>query len=220
MKRFSTLWGVSSLSCLSRIDHTNNVNTANTVAASNGIGSQKQIHRVSGGLLLAILSILELDGNAFLEVNSEVLGLVRGSQGVLGQLPHVGWRSSVGIFQNAGLVGAVGEVLIHRPGLGLRRSNRDALLGSVSEEIVAAGETFVKDGVTPWGNDLNVGLQSVECKLEADLVVTLTGATVGNSEAALALIDDAGVKKRYQLIGLEVPASMDLPGQQQSEHGR
>ena len=33
---------------------------------------------------------------------------------------------------------------------------------------------------SPWGNDLNVGLQTVESKLETDLVVTLTSTAVGN----------------------------------------
>lgn len=84
----------------------------------------------------------------------------------------------------------MGQVLVHTPGLGLGRGDRNVLLGGVSQEIVAASETLIEDRVTPWGNDLDLGLQSVESKLEADLVVTLASATVGNSEASLALFDN------------------------------
>jgi hypothetical protein len=83
----------------------------------------------------------------------------------------------------------VGQVLIHGPGLGLGGGDGDALLGSVGEEIVTADEALVEDGVTPGGNDLDVGLEGVEGKLEANLVVTLAGAAVGDSEAALALVN-------------------------------
>jgi len=39
---------------------------------------------------------------------------------------------------------------------------------------------------TPWGNDLDVGLEGVVGELETDLVVTLSGASVGNVLAVLA----------------------------------
>jgi hypothetical protein len=81
----------------------------------------------------------------------------------------------------------VSQVLIHGPGLGLGGGYGNALLGSVGEEIVTADEALVENGVTPRGNDLNVGLEGVEGKLEANLVVTLASAAVGDSEAALAL---------------------------------
>ena len=37
---------------------------------------------------------------------------------------------------------------------------------------------------TPWGNDLDVRLEAVEGQLESDLVVTLSGAAVGDVLAA------------------------------------
>ena len=166
---------------------THDINTTNTVAAGNGVGSQEDVNGVSDGLLLAIRGELKLNRNTLLEVNGEVLGLVRGSQGVLGQLPHVGGRSGVGVLQDTGLVGAVGQVLVHAPGLGLGRGDRDALLSGVGEEVVTASETLVEDGVTPRGDDLDLGLEGVESKLEADLVVALAGAAVGDGETALAL---------------------------------
>lgn len=167
---------------------THNINTANTVATGNGVSSQEEINGVGAGLLLAVLGELQLDRNTLLEVDGEVLGLVGGSQGVLGQLPHVGGGSSVGILENTGLVRAVGQVLVHAPGLGLGGCDGNALLGSVRQKVVTASEALVEDRITPRGNDLDLGLESVECKLEANLVVTLTSAAVGDSEAALALI--------------------------------
>lgn len=83
----------------------------------------------------------------------------------------------------------MGQVLIHAPGLGLGGGNGNALLGGIGKEIVTAGETLVEDGVAPRGDDLDGRLQGVEGKLETNLVVTLTGAAVGNGEAALALLE-------------------------------
>jgi hypothetical protein len=165
-----------------------NVDTADTVAAGNGISSQEEVNSIRGGLLLAVLSVLELDGKALLEVEGEVLGLVGGRQRVDSELPHVGGRSDIGVLENTGLIRAVSQVLIHTPGLGLGGSDRDVLLGSIGEEIVTASETLVEDGVTPGSNDLDVGLQSVEGEFEADLVITFSSATVGNSETALPLL--------------------------------
>jgi hypothetical protein len=165
-----------------------NVDTADTVAAGNGISSQEEVNSIRGGLLLAVFGVLELDGKTLLEVEGEVLGLVGGGQRVDSELPHVGGRSDIRVLENTGLIGAVSQVLIHTPGLGLGGSDRDVLLGSIGEEIVTASETLVEDGVTPGSNDLDVGLQSVEGEFEADLVVTFSGATVGNSETALPLL--------------------------------
>lgn len=166
---------------------TYNVDTANTVSAGNGVGSQEKINRIGDSLLLAVLGELKLDGNTLLKVNNKVLRLVGGSHGVLGQLPHVDGRSSVRVLQNTGLVGAVGQVLIHTPGLGLGGGNGNTLLGGVGKEIVTAGETLIEDGVTPGGDDLDVGLKGVESKLEAYLIVALAGAAVGDGETSLAL---------------------------------
>lgn len=164
-----------------------NIDTANTVAAGDSVGSQEDVNGVGDGLLLAILGVLKLDGDTLLEVDGEVLGLVRGGQGVRRQLPHVGGGSGVRVLQDTGLVGAMGQVLIHTPGLGLGGGDGDALLSGIGKEIVTAGETLVEDGVAPRGDNLDGGLQGVESKLETNLVVTLTSAAVGNGEAALAL---------------------------------
>ena len=59
----------------------------------------------------------------------------------------------------------------------------------VLQEIVAALEAVVEDRVTPWGNDLDGRLESVERKLETNLVITLASAAVRDSEAAFLLSD-------------------------------
>ena len=165
-----------------------NVDTADTVAAGDGVGGQEELDGVGDDLGLAGLGVLELDGVTLLEVKGEVLGLIGGGQGGLGKLPHVLGRGDVGVLQDTGLVGAVGQVLVHAPGLGLGGSDGDILLGGIGEQIVTAGEALVEDGVAPGGDDLDVGLQGIEGQLETDLVVTLTSATVGDGEAALALL--------------------------------
>ena len=163
------------------------IDTTNTVAAGNGVSGEEELDGVGSNLLLATLGVLELDGNTLLEVDSEVLGLIGGGQGVLGQLPHVGGRSGIGILQNTSLVRAVRKVLIHRPGLGLSGGDGNTLLLGVVEQVLTALEALVEDGVAPRGNDLDVRLEGVEGKFEANLIVTLTSAAVGDSEAALAL---------------------------------
>ena len=48
---------------------------------------------------------------------------------------------------------------------------------------------------TPWGNNLDVGLQAVEGKLETNLVVALARAAVGDKLAAF-LLGDADLGSR------------------------
>lgn len=79
----------------------------------------------------------------------------------------------------------MGQVLVGGPGLGLGLGDWDALLLGVLNQVRATLEALDKLGQTPRSNDLNVGLEGVEGKLETDLIVTLAGAAVGNGEAAL-----------------------------------
>lgn len=165
----------------------NNVNTANTVTTGNGVGSQEELDRVGNSLLLAVLGVLQLHRETLVEVDDEVFRLVGSGERVGGQFPHVSGRSGVGVLQDTGLVGAVGQVLVHTPWLGLGRGDGNALLSGVVKQGITASEAVVEDGVTPRGNDLDVGLQGVEGELEANLVVTLTGATVRDGDGTFPL---------------------------------
>jgi hypothetical protein len=81
------------------------------------------------------------------------------------------------------------QVLVHAPWLALCAGDRDALGSGVVKEVASALELIVEDRVAPWCDDGDGRLKGVECKLESDLVVTLAGAAVGNSEASLLLRD-------------------------------
>lgn len=81
----------------------------------------------------------------------------------------------------------MGQVLIHRPWLALCAADWDSGCGGVIQKGVTAGKTLVEFWHSPWCNDLDLWLQSIECKLETNLIVTLSGATVADCEAALLL---------------------------------
>jgi hypothetical protein len=163
-----------------------NVDTANTVLAGNGVDGQEELGGIGDGLAAGEL---DLDGETLLEVQDKVLGLFGSLCGVDGQLPHVLGGSDVGVLEDTGLVTAVSQVLVHAPGLALCAGDGDARLLGVVEKILTTLEAVVEDGVAPWGNDLDGGLQGVEAELEADLVVTLASAAVGDGETALLLGD-------------------------------
>lgn len=161
------------------------VDTADTVATSDRVGGQENVLSVGGGLVLAD----ELDRQTLLEDEGEVLRRVRGLQWVDGELPHVLRGRGVGVLEDTSFVTAVGKVLVHAPWLGLGAADGNTGLGGVVEEVVTASETLVEFGQTPWGDNLDLGLEGQVSKLETDLVVTLSSATVGDSGAALLLCD-------------------------------
>jgi hypothetical protein len=66
-------------------------------------------------------------------------------------VPHVIGGSGVGVLEDAGLVRAVGDVVVGGVGLGLGLGDGDALLGGVVEEVVAALEAVEEEGVAPGG---------------------------------------------------------------------
>jgi len=119
----------------------------------------------------------------------EVLRLVGRLGRVDRQLPHVLRRGGVGVFEDAGLVRTMRQVLVHTPGLALRARDWDALLRRIVEQIVAALEAVVEDRVSPGRQDLDGRLQGVEGELEADLVVALARTTMRDREAAFLLRD-------------------------------
>lgn len=162
-----------------------NVDTADTIAAGNGVSFQEELKGLGDGLALG----LKLDGETLLEVNGEVLRSVRSLQRIDGEFPHIGGSLNVGVLKDTGLVRAMGKVLVHGPRLSLGLEDRKTRLSGVLKEIGTASEAVVEFRVTPRGNDLNIGLEGVERKLKANLVVTLTSAAVGDGDTSLALGD-------------------------------
>ncbi len=163
-----------------------NVNTSDTVAASDSVGLKEELKGSGDGLAL---DGLNSDWNALLKDDGEVLWLIWSLEWVDGELPHVGWCGIVWVLKITGLVRAVSSVLIHRPWLGLAGGNWNAGSGGVLEKIIAASETVVELWKSPWGDDFDIWLESKESELETDLVVTFSGAAVGNDSATLLLGD-------------------------------
>jgi hypothetical protein len=79
------------------------------------------------------------------------------------------------------------QILVHAPWLTLCAADGDSCLLGVIEKIVAASKSLVEFGETPWGNDLDGGLEGVECEFEADLIVSLSSTAVGDSNASFLL---------------------------------
>lgn len=90
-------------------------------------------------------------------------------------------------MRRTSFVRAVSQVGVHTPGLGLGGCDGNAVLLGIVEEILPALEAVAELGQPPGRDDLDSGLESVERKLEADLVVTLAGAAVRDEVAAFLL---------------------------------
>ena len=167
-----------------------NVDAADAVAASDGVDGEEEVERVGhrfGGA--GFVCVDEFGGEAFLEEEGEVFRGVGGAGGVDGQFPHVPRGSGDWVLEDAGFVGAVGEVFVHAPGFGLGGGDGDGLLGGVVEEVVAAGEAGVEFGDAPGGDHFDGGLEGIEGEFEADLVVAFAGAAVGDGDAVFFLGD-------------------------------
>ena len=164
-----------------------NVDAADAVAAGDGVNGEEEVERVGDGFRGALFREHEFGGEALFEEEGEVFGGVRRAGGVDGQFPHVLRGCGVGVFKDAGFIGAVGEVFIHAPGFGLGGGHRDVLLRGVVEEVVAAGEAGVEFRDAPWGDDSNGRLQGVEGEFKAHLVITFACAAVGDGDAVFLL---------------------------------
>lgn len=84
----------------------------------------------------------------------------------------------------------MGQVGVHAPGLRLCACDGDVVLLGIVEEVLATLELVAELRQTPWGDDLDRGLEGVESELEADLVVTLASAAVRH-KVTLVLLGDA-----------------------------
>jgi hypothetical protein len=162
------------------------VDAANAVFAGEGIGSEEEL---GGGGFVAGRLGGDLDRETLLEVDGDVLWLVRCGDWISGEFPHVGGWCGIRIFEDASFVAAVCEIFVHGPRLTLRAGDGDLHLGCVVKKVVAALERLVKFWNSPWSNDLDGRLKSVECQLETDLIVAFTRATVTDELTAFFLGD-------------------------------
>lgn len=130
------------------------VDPSDTMLPCKSIQSEEDLDRIgvsgSGGKNrhLSRQSFCELNGNSFRFVGSALRGV--------SELPHVGGRSDVRIFEDAGLIGNVKEILISGPGFRDSLGDRDILLRRVSKKSLPAGKAVVKFFITIGSITLHV----------------------------------------------------------------
>lgn len=139
----------------------NDINPANAVSAGKSVCSEEELKGAGGSLGCSD----QLDWNSLRENNREVFGSVRGGCYGCGEFPHVVRRGRVGVFEDACLVGAMSEILVHTPWLGLGGGNGNFLLSGIVEKILTASKTVVEFRQPPGRNDFDGWLECVESEL-------------------------------------------------------
>ena len=121
-----------------------------------------------------------------LEFDLDVGRLVRRFERRNREREHVLGRRLHRVFQQAGLIALVHQVLVHAVRLLGRGLDRDALFLGVVQKIGAASEPAQELRVLPGRVDLDLRRQGGVAELEPDLVVALAGRAVGEDVGALA----------------------------------
>src|SRR6266545_4703177 len=147
------------------------VGAADAVLAGDRVQRRDELHRPQR-------DVVHGDRGPFLEADLDQRRKLRSVQRVLGHDEDVLGRLARGIFEDAALVGAVPQVAISRIRLLGGRLHRDVLRLHVREEVFAALEL----PLTPRRDDLQVGAESGVGEFEADLVVTLPRAALGERD--------------------------------------
>ena len=159
---------------------------------------------------LAGLHLLAVQGHggAGLKVDGHIGGLIRGLQGGDAHLQEAGLLVLGlvgGVLQVQALVAQVPEVLILGV-VGLPADLQRHLVGLGVVDLLLPG---LDVPLPPGGDDLHLGGEALDGQLEADLVVALAGAAVGDGVGALRhgdlrqlLADDGPGEGRAQEVGL------------------
>ena len=134
------------------------------------------------------------DAVAFVEVEHDVFGLIRGvfwedgEGGEVVAILHIA-RIEPGVFENTGLVADVQEVAVHGEGLFRAGLDGDFFVVAVGDHFGTAGELGAETLVTPRGDDFEIGGEGGGGELEANLVVAFAGGAVGDGVGAFCLGD-------------------------------
>jgi hypothetical protein len=142
--------------------------------------------------------------------------LRRGVLRVGGPHPQVRGRRVPGILEGAALVGEVPEVAVAAVDLARGGARGDPVLGEVGEQVLAAAEL----PVPPCRDHLEIGCQRRVGRLEADLVVALAGAAMGEgiaAEPSRRLHLRLGDRRPGDRGAEQVAAFVDRPGEQHRE---
>ena len=140
------------------------------------------------------LRAVERDRPALLELDLDVLALVGCVLGVDGHLVGVLGRRLPRVFEDAALVGAAPEVLVDRVGTLLGQRHRHVVPGAEVEQLAAAHVPGARRGEA-----LEVRVLALDADLDADLVVALAGAAVGDGVGAVP------VRRLDELLGDQRP---------------
>ena len=157
----------------------NQVETAKAVVARNLVESDDDLGELH---LLAV----DGDGLAGLKLN---LGIRRGVGrvlGILGHNPSVVERLVPGILQVAALNGTTPQVVVDGIGVVVGTlGNRHVVSVSIGDLV----GTALQIPLANRGDNLELGVEGLDGSLEADLVVTLAGAAVGDVGRAKLVSD-------------------------------
>lgn len=137
------------------------VNPADAVSAGQSVRSEEEVKGAGGRLRRRN----QLGWDPFGEDDRKIFRSVWGGDSGGRELPHIVRRGRIGVFEDACLVGAMSEVLVHTPWLGLGGGHRNFLLGGIIEKIVAASKTIVKFWQPPRRNDFDGWLKCIESEL-------------------------------------------------------
>ena len=157
----------------------NKVETAKAVVARNLVEGDDDLGEFH---LLAV----DGDGLAGLKLN---LGIRRGIGrvlGILGHNPGVVERLVPGILQVAALNGTTPQVVVDGIGVVVGTLGNRHVVGVSIGDLVG---TALQIPLANWGDNLKLGVEGLDGSLEADLVVTLAGAAVGDVGRAKLVSD-------------------------------
>ena len=188
------------------LDH---VHAADAVFAADFVegvhhGERAEFFAIHGGAEAAFKLELDILGK---------VGSVFGQDGERGEILAVFEIASVipRVFKDAGFVGDVEEIAIHRVGLLRAGGNGNAMGFGVGDHLGAAGEFRAEAGIAPRGDDFKFRREGGGGEFKADLVVAFAGGSVGHGGCALLAGDlnhalgnegtgDAGAEKILSLV--------------------
>jgi hypothetical protein len=119
-----------------------NVDTTDTVLASECVESKEDVDRIC--VLLLLIWNGDFDGKTSFELDRDAFGGRRSIFGGRGELPHVIGRGGIRIFEDTGLIRNMKEIFVGRPGLSSSLLDGDLFLSSVLKKGLATSKAIVE----------------------------------------------------------------------------
>lgn len=195
------------------------VNASDAVLLAKVVEIQKQLERIR--LDSAVCVVRDLHGVSSLELEGDLIrsggcAVERISQQsiqrraimlspgnrVVRHEKHVRWWTESRVFQDAGLVGDVEQVLVRGVGLGFGLRDLNLVLLSVLQQILSPLELGQESRVPPRGDGLQMRVQCVGRELKSHLVIAFAGGAVSQRDAAFLMRDlDLGFGDKWTSNG-------------------